>query len=69
MTKNAAAPKLPEIWETATSTSAVLKSTKSKVIGSKIVDVPNPATVPMTTAKKAEMKSRNIISSVMLIIM
>jgi hypothetical protein len=44
--KNVVAPKFADRCVMATSTSAVLKSTKNNATGKNMVDVPNPTTVP-----------------------
>jgi hypothetical protein len=46
----------------ATSTSALLKSTKISAMGRKMVDVPNPATVPITIEIKAAKRNNNSIT-------
>lgn len=53
---------LPEMWEIATNTNAVLKSIKKRAMGKRTVDVPNPATVPIITVKNA-IKKNKIINS------
>jgi len=47
---------LPEMCNIATRIMAVLKSTKNNAMGSKTVDDPNPATVPIMTEPKDAMR-------------
>ena len=49
----------PEMWKKATSINAVLKFTKNKANGRKIVEEPNPAVVPIISAMKAKTKNNN----------
>src|SRR3989344_5440000 len=59
--KNVILPRLPKKWKKATRIRAVLKSTKNKARGKKIVEEPNPTIVPIIPAAKAEIKNNTLI--------
>ena len=50
-------PRLPNVWDIATSINAVSKSTKNKARGKKIVEEPNPAIAPIASDTKATTKN------------
>ena len=50
-------------WNIATRINAVLKSTKNREIGRKIVEEPKPAMVPTISERKAAIKNRISVNS------